>query len=187
MKIILASASPRRYEILKNFGYDIKVVPSCFDENINGLLYSDFLVVDCAYQKALDVKNRIGDNILIVSADTVVVNNGIVLGKPKDKLEAINILSGLSGKTHFVVSAICLIYKGQIVKDVEKTFVTFKKISQENIINYINEKHPYDKAGSYGIQDEKFDFVEKINGELDNVIGFPMKLFKKKLTQIKLN
>ena len=92
MKLILASASPRRAGILKNFGYDITIMPSNYNEKINGLFYSDNLIENCAYQKALEIKNKIGADILIVSADTVVVNNGIILGKPKNKIEAIKML-----------------------------------------------------------------------------------------------
>lgn len=181
MKIILASKSPRRYGILKTRGYEPVVVCSNYDEQINGLIYSDILVENCAFQKALDVKKRIGDDELIVSADTVVVNNGVILGKPKDKNEAFEMLYSLSNKTHFVSTSICLIFKGQILKATEKTFVTFKELSKEEILNYIEKCNPFDKAGSYGIQDDGFNFAIKISGELDNVIGFPLSLFKKQL------
>ena len=184
MKIILASASPRRYEILKAQGYNPTVFPSNYDEQINGLKYSDILVENCAYQKAFDVKNSLGDNELIISADTVVVNNGVILGKPKDKNEAIVMLSDLSDKTHFVATSICLMFKNQIIKATDKTYVTFRNLSKMDILNYIENYKPFDKAGSYGIQDEGFDFVVQINGELDNVIGFPLKLFKEKLNEL---
>ena len=177
--IILASNSPRRYEILKQRKYDIKAVPSNYEEKINGLIFSDELIKNCAYQKALDVKNRIGDKVLIISADTVVVNDGIILGKPKDKKEAFEMLASLSNKTHFVATAICLMYMGKDVTGIDKTFVTFRKISENDILNYIETKNPLDKAGSYGIQDENFDFAIKLDGALDNVIGFSMKLFDK--------
>ena len=186
MKIVLASASPRRKAIFENFGYNVIVIPSNFDEKINGLTYSDYIVENCAFQKAFDVKKQIGDSQIIIAADTVVVNNGIILGKPKDKNDAINMLESLSNKTHFVASAICILHKGQIIKAIEKTFVTFKKLSSKDIIDYIENKKPFDKAGAYGIQDEGFNFVVKLNGELDNVIGFPMKLFKKELAKLKL-
>ena len=97
--------------------------------------------------------------------------------KPKDKIEAQQMLADLSNKTHFVATAICLIYQGKIFKGIEKTYVTFRKLSKTDIINYIHTKNPLDKAGSYGIQDEGFDFAIKVEGEIDNVIGFPMKLF----------
>ena len=184
MKIILASASPRRYGILTNHGYNVSVVPSNFDEKINGLTYTDKLVENCAYQKALDVKNCIGDNEIIVSADTVVVNNGVILGKPKDKDEAVSMLSDLSNKTHFVATSICLMLKGRVICATDKTFVAFRELNSDDILNYIENFKPFDKAGSYGIQDEGFDFVVSVNGELDNVIGFPMRLFREKLNEL---
>lgn len=181
MKIILASSSPRRYSILKAQGYNPIVIPSSYDEKINGLKYSDILVENCAYQKALDVKKQVNDDELIISADTVVVNNGEILGKPKDKTEAIEMLNNLSNKTHFVATSICLMYKNNVIKATEKTFVTFRKLSENDILKYIENYKPFDKAGSYGIQDDGFDFVVEINGELDNVIGFPLRLFKEQL------
>ena len=184
MKIILASASPRRKEILEKQGYIIDIVPSLYDEKINGLKYSDNLVENCAFQKALEVKNRVGNKELIVAADTVVVDNEIILGKPRNKDEAISMLSSLSDKTHFVATAICLICNETIIKKVEKTFVTFRKLSYEDIEKYIEKSRPFDKAGSYGIQDYGFDFAINIKGELDNVIGFPVKLFNECLENI---
>ena len=134
MEIILASASPRRKEILYNAGYNFKVIPSKYDEKISK--------------------------------------------------EAINMLLNLSDREHFVASSICLIYKDKILSNTQKTFVTFRKLTQEDIEKYIEEKKPFDKAGSYGIQDENFNFATKITGDLDNVIGFPMKLFEKMLSEI---
>ena len=178
MDIILASASPRRKEILLNAGYDFKVIPSNYDEQIAGLNYKKEIVENCAYQKALDVKNKVSDNNLIVSADTVVVLDDVILGKPKDTKDAFNMLKSLNNKTHFVATSICLIESEKIIKDTQKTFVTFRKYIDKEIENYIKTCNPLDKAGSYGIQDNGFDFAIKIQGELDNVIGFPLKLFK---------
>ena len=182
MKIILASASPRRYEILKNAGFELEVIPSNYDEKINGLNFSEELVENCAYQKALEVKNRISKNEIVVAADTVVVNNGVILGKPKNEDEAFDMLADLSNKTHFVATSVCVIFEDKVFKNTDKTYVTFKKLSKEEIVKYIKNKKPLDKAGSYGIQDEGFDFALSLEGELDNVIGFPMKCFLKMLT-----
>ena len=181
MNLILASQSPRRKEILSSAGLVFEIVPSLYEEQVNGKEYSKELIENCAYQKALDVKNKLGVDELIVSADTVVVNNGVILGKPKDKNEAVLMLSELSNKTHFVATSICLMHKRQTLKATAKTFVTFRDLSQEDILNYIENFKPFDKAGSYGIQDEGFDFVVEVNGELANVIGFPLKLFKEQL------
>ena len=178
MKIILASASPRRKEILLKAGYDFEIVPSCYDENISGLTYSNELVENCAYQKALDVKKRVNADLPIVSADTVVVLDDLILGKPKNCFEAFNMLKQLSNRTHFVATSICLISKDKIIKDIEITYVTFRNLSEFEIINYIKTQRPYDKAGSYGIQDKNFDFAVDLKGDFNNVIGFPLNLFK---------
>ena len=182
--MILASNSPRRKEILLKAGYDFKIVPSNYDEKISNLAYSQNLVENCALQKALEVQKRLKTSDLIISSDTVVVLNNKILGKPKDEKEAFLMLSNLSDNTHFVATSICLVKENKILKDTQKTFVTFRKLEDEEIINYIKTKHPLDKAGSYGIQDENFDFNTNLDGELDNVIGFPLKLFKKLLSLI---
>lgn len=183
MKLILASNSPRRKDILKNEGYDFEIIPSNYDENILNLAYKKELVENCAYKKALDVlnNNNFNSDFVIISADTVVVLDNKILGKPKDKLEAHTMLLNLSNKTHFVQTSICLMNKKLILKNSEITYVTFRKLSDIEIDNYINTKNPLDKAGSYGIQDENFDFATAINGNLDNVIGFPVTLFKELL------
>ena len=178
MNIILASNSPRRKEILKNAGYSFNCIPSNYEENIQGLNYTKEKVINCALNKALDVSKK-HPECLIIGADTVVVHNNIILGKPKSKKEAIFMLKNLSNNTHFVATAVCLIYKKKILKDIDLTYVTFRNLSDKDILNYINSKKPFDKAGSYGIQDEGFDFALSINGEMDNVIGFPLKLFEK--------
>lgn len=179
MNIVLASSSPRRKEILINAGYKFSIYPSSYDENITGKIYSKELVEDCAYNKAKDVFKKNKDSI-VVSADTVVVVENIILGKPKDKNDAFLTLKQLSDKTHFVATSFCILSKNKILKDTDITYVTFRKLTDEEILNYINTKNPLDKAGSYGIQDEGFDFYTKINGSINNVIGFPIELFKEK-------
>ena len=106
MKIILASSSPRRKEILTQAGYSFQVTASCYDEKIQGLNYTPDIVINCAYQKALDVYKKYPDS-LIIGADTVVVHNNIILGKPRDKIDAFNMLKSLSNDTHFVATAVC--------------------------------------------------------------------------------
>ena len=184
-KLILASNSPRRKEILKNAGYDFIVIPSRYEENISGKFFSKNLLEDCAYNKAKDVYKRVCDkNSVIVSADTVVVIDNIILGKPKDDKEALLMLQKLSSRTHLVASAVCIMNKDILIKDSAFSYVAFRKLSDNDIKNYILCKHPFDKAGSYGIQDENFDFAIKIAGELNNIIGFPRKLFEKMYTNI---
>lgn len=184
-KIILASASPRRREILKENGIDFEVVlPSGDEKNIVGEKYSEELVNECAIEKAKSASKGLTQLAsFIVSCDTVVVNDGIIIGKPKDRSDAIEILKSLSGKTHIVASSVCVIRKEmnestEITKVAhELTKVTFRELSEKEIENYIDKFKPYDKAGSYGIQDEGFDFAVKVEGNIDNVIGFPMAAF----------
>lgn len=182
-KLILASASPRRKEILAKAGYNFKIIPSNYDEKICNKPYSEELVENCAYNKALDVFKNNKDSI-VIGADTVVVLDNIILGKPKDNLEARKMLQNLSGRTHFVATSVCLISSNKHIRKTEKTFVTFRKLSESEIMNYINNYNPLDKAGSYGIQDDNFNFAIKTEGELDNVIGFPIKLFQELLKKL---
>ena len=181
MEMILASSSPRRKEILEKAGFKFFVAASCYDEKINDLIFSNEIVENCAVQKALDVQNKIKTGDLIISADTVVVLNNKILGKPKDYPEAFKMLNMLSDCKHFVATSVCLVKGEKILFKTEITYVTFRKLSEDDIKNYIERSKPFDKAGSYGIQDEGFDFVKKIDGDIDNVIGFPMKLFLKML------
>lgn len=176
-KIILASASPRRREILKKNGIDFEViVPSGDEKNIVGEKYSEELVNECAIAKAKSVGASYTSPI-IVSCDTVVVNDGIIIGKPKDREDAIKILKSLSNKTHIVASSVCVMRGDEIKVAHEITKVTFRELSEKEIEDYIDRCNPLDKAGSYGIQDEGFDFAVKVEGNIDNVIGFPMKAF----------
>ena len=184
MKLILASASPRRKEILSKAQYSFEIVPSGYDEHILGLDYSKEIVENCAKNKALDIKNKVSKDDIIISADTVVVLNNTILGKPQDKKDAFNMLKSLSDKTHFVATSICLIKNEKIITDTQVTYVTFKNLQDSEIEAYIKRCNPLDKAGSYGIQDEGFDFAITIDGELDNVIGFPLTLFEKLLASI---
>ena len=180
-KIILASKSPRRRELLEKAGIDFDVyVPKGKEIDIVGKEYSEALVTKCAMEKAKCAFEELQENqnLIIAACDTVVVNDNIIIGKPRDKKEAINILRSLSGKMHTVVSAICLICCNEYKTKLVETKVTFRKISDDEIISYIDRCEPFDKAGSYGIQDEGFDFAVRIDGDVDNVIGLPVKAFK---------
>lgn len=207
-KIILASASPRRREILKENNIEFEVlIPTGEEKNIVGKNYSEELVNECAINKAKSAAETLGshsspiqkfvgadsENVgadtfrstvrasytspIIVSCDTVVVNDGIIIGKPKDREDAVKILKSLSGKTHIVASSVCAMRDDDVKVAHEITKVTFRELSDKEIEEYIDRCKPYDKAGSYGIQDEGFDFAVKVEGNIDNVIGFPMKAF----------
>lgn len=184
MKLILASKSPRRKEILEKEGYGFSIISSSGEYDISGKKYDDILLLSCVESKLEGVVEKINDASKVILADTVVVCDDTIIGKPKDKNDAINILENLSNKTHFVATCVMVVEvnnKKTIDKkyDISKTYVTFRKLTKDEIIKYIDTCNPLDKAGSYGIQDEGFDFATKIDGDTDNVIGLPMKIVRK--------
>lgn len=176
--IILASASPRRAEILKTLGYDFLVIPSDIDEDISESDPEEF-VMKLAKNKALYVaKNNQG---LIISADTIVVLADQILGKPKDEADAKKTLKMLSGNKHSVYTGICVLdtYSNKILCDYEKTEVYFDYMSDLEIGEYIKTGEPMDKAGAYGIQGKACKYINRIEGCYFNVMGLPAsKLYK---------
>ena len=172
-KIILASASPRRKELLKLIGLDFEVIPSDVEENIENQFFSPELIENLAVEKAADVAEKIGFDAIVIGSDTVVVINNKILGKPKDKKDAFNMLKLLSGKTHRVISAIAVIdtETGKTLKDFVVSDVIFKQLSDEEINAYIETGEPMDKAGAYAIQGFAGMFVKSINGCYSNIVG----------------
>lgn len=188
-KILLASQSPRRHALIKKLNVDFDTVNPTFEEKLESNIYTDEKIKSLSLQKALSVLENNGTdksplkNSLIISADTVVVLDNTILGKPKDEQNAYEMLSSLSGKKHFVVTAITILDTDtkNIFSDIVKTYVTFCDLSEELIKNYIKEKKPLDKAGSYGIQEMGPEFIAKVDGDLENVIGLPTKALKELL------
>lgn len=182
MNIILASNSPRRRELLKNAGVDFTVIPSSYKEPKNSNLppekYAEFL----AYNKALTVFNEHGG--VVIGADTIVVLNGEILGKPKDEKDAFYMLKSLSNNTHSVITGYAVITSEKVFKSHDITKVTFKELSNELISEYIKTGSPLDKAGAYGIQDEIL-LVDSVIGNYDNVVGLPTYKILEILTEIK--
>jgi len=172
-KIILASASPRRKELLEKMGLEFEIITSDVEENIENGPYSKELVENLALEKALDVSRQVKTPALIIGADTVVVIDGIILGKPKDKYDAVRILGLLSGRTHTVVTSIAIIDTKKNTKTVEsvESKVTFKKLSLKEVEDYIATGEPMDKAGAYGIQGYASSFITSICGCYTNVVG----------------
>lgn len=172
-KIILASGSPRRKELLKSMGLDFKVIVSEVEENIENEPFSTELIQNLAEEKASDVASKINFPAIIIGSDTVVVINNKILGKPKDKEDAFIMLKMLSGNTHQVISAIAVIDKetGKVLKDSVVSDVTFKQLSDEEINSYIATGEPMDKAGAYAIQGFAGMFVKSINGCYSNIVG----------------
>lgn len=181
-KIILASGSPRRKEILTSMGVEFDVVKSDIDEKSSDGTKPNILAMALAFEKANSVAiNNVNDFVL--GADTIVAIDGIVLGKPRDKDEATKFLKLLSGRTHEVItgfSIICLNEKIKII-DCEVSEVKFKKLSDIEIDEYVNDDEPYDKAGGYAIQGKASKFIESYHGDYDNIVGIPKDKLKKYL------
>ncbi len=174
-KLILASISPRRENLLRMIGFDFEVVNSQVDEQSEVYTIPEVHVLELAQKKALKVAEKI-DGGLIIGADTVVVLNNQILGKPKDAKQAKEILQQLSGKTHEVYTGFAIVEKpsGEMLSEFEKTLVSFRKLADEEIDRYIQSGSPFDKAGGYGIQDQGALFVQKIDGCFYNVMGLPV-------------
>ena len=175
MEIILASKSPRRREILENTKARFSIEESQIDEVIKLNELPKETVMRLAYEKALDVANR-NRNSLVIGADTIVVINDTILGKPKDDIEAFSMLKLLSGKTHYVITGFALINLSLDKKiiDCQVSQVTFKELSEQCIKDYLQTKESLDKAGAYGIQGYGGLLVENIQGDYFNIVGLPI-------------
>ena len=169
--IILASKSPRRIEMLKNLGMDFKVLVSNADESHDDCNPAE-LVSLLSRRKAEAVECEEGD--IVLSADTVVSYNGVILEKPESKDDAVRMLKMLSGNCHQVYTGFTLKSKDKTVVDFSVTNVRFRKLSDYEIESYVNTGTPMDKAGSYGIQDLGCMLVEEIEGDYNTVVGLPL-------------
>ena len=175
-KIILASSSPRRAEILKTMKLEFEIIPSLYEEVHDRTVFSYDFIENLAYNKALSfAKTLHPQEKVVIGADTIVVSDNIIMGKPQNYQEAVNMLKTLSGKTHFVVTSIALINSRTLKYQIKSTttYVSFNELSDSQIKYYIDTFKPFDKAGSYGIQELPKEFVNEVNGSLDNVIGLP--------------
>lgn len=179
MKLVLASKSPRRSEILKNAGIDFTVRVADADETIPEGTSPEDAVVFLAARKALAVERAEDETVL--GADTVVVLDGEILGKPKNREDAYNMLKSLSGRVHSVFTGVCAIDNGASMTFAEETKVEFYKLTDEEINTYINTDEPYDKAGAYGIQGLASKFIRGIEGDYFNVVGLPLSAIYQKI------
>lgn len=176
-KIVLASASPRRKDLLENLGIKFKIVVASCDETIDDGIGPGDAVMLLSLKKAAAAGKAIeGENALVIGADTVVVFENEILTKPKDEEDAFNMLKKLSGKVHSVMTGITVLRTSDAKCETvyEETKVSFKKITDEEIKSYIKTFEPMDKAGSYGIQGIGSMFIEKIEGDYFNVVGLPV-------------
>lgn len=186
MELILASASPRRQEILKNCGFDFKVFPADIEEKVPEGTAPEKVPMLLAEQKAQAVFEKF-PNGLILAADTVVVINGKILGKPKDKADAFGMLKALSGNTHYVYTGVCIKFGEKSESFVGKSAVEFYELSDSEINAYIETGEPMDKAGAYGIQGKGAVLVKGINGDYFNIVGLPVAQVSRKLGAVLQN
>ena len=180
--IILASASPRRKEILELADLKFDVMPSDAQE-ITTKTAPNEVVMELASLKAKDIYKKSEKQSMIVGADTVVAYQGQILGKPTDEADAKRMLTMLSGQTHEVYTGVCVIEDGKTKTFYEETKVTFYEISDEQVDHYIKTGEPMDKAGSYGIQGKAAVFIKGIEGDYYNVVGFPIARFLQEITK----
>lgn len=178
MPLILASSSPRRQELLRSAGFDFEVRPSKIEEVRGRGETAEEFARRAAREKALEVAASCPRDSLVLGADTVVVVDGEVLGKPTGPHDATRILRLLSGLTHRVITGVCLVRATDHVEALkhETTFVTFRKLGEEEIRCYVSSGEPLDKAGAYGIQGMASRFVTRIEGCYFNVVGLPVPL-----------
>lgn len=187
MKIILASKSPRRKEILETLGFEFSIITVDTDESSNET-DPRALTRDLACRKGRDVVKLMNDSdVLVISCDTVVWCDGKILGKPKSKEDAKAMLKLLSGRKHTVTSGLSLSLNGKTVTDSEDTDVYFAELSESFIEKYVESGEPMDKAGSYAVQGVASMWIEKINGCYFNVVGLPVRLFCKLLQELGLD
>ncbi|MBO5515267.1 MAG: septum formation inhibitor Maf [Schwartzia sp.] len=176
--IVLASASPRRQELLRQIGFAFRVVVSDAEELSGDSISPDRLAEENARRKAKDVAAKESGNVPVLGADTVVVVDGMILGKPKDAADAARMLRLLSGRQHFVYTGIALAYKGEVYGDVVRTEVWVDELSEKEIDAYIATGEPMDKAGAYAVQGIAAKFIPRIDGSFSNVVGLPLHAVK---------
>lgn len=183
MQLILASNSPRRREILSAEKIPFSVVPSKFEERVQGLSAAETALC-FAEGKAREVFSRY-PGAYVLGADTVVSLDGEILGKPKSEAEAFSMLRRLSGRTHSVFTGVCLLGKEGEWKDVVETKVEFYPLTESLIGEYVSSGLPFDKAGGYGIQDG-YPLVKNFEGSYTNVVGFPIERVRKFFKEAKI-
>lgn len=186
-KIILASASPRRKELMMLLGAEFQVVVSDCEERITKDIPED-VTMELSRQKAEAVAEHVGRSNIVIGADTIVSLEGRILGKPSGKEEAYEMISSLQGKVHQVYTGVTILSKEKKIENTffVKTDVTVTSMTEEEICEYINTKEPYDKAGAYGIQGLFGKYVESIAGDYNNVVGLPVHRLYKELKGLEI-
>ncbi len=183
IKYLLASQSPRRAELMKYITDEFEILPSDCDETVPDGIEPEEIPELLAARKALSV-SRLKKDRLVIGCDTVVIIDGVILGKPHTPDRAISMLKTLSGRTHTVVSGVCICYKGKTMSFSQKTLVSFYELSEEEIRDYVQSCKPLDKAGAYGIQDKGGLFVREISGDYYNIVGLPVARLKREIDKL---
>lgn len=188
-KIILASSSPRRKMLLEQLGLDFEVIASNIEEEIELGLSPQEVVKSLAYQKAKNVADGIYGDHLVIGADTIVVLNTEILGKPINEKDAYCMLKKISGQTHEVMTGICVINTadGSNLVECDISSIKLREINEEEIEVYLRSGEPLDKAGAYGIQGLASVFVEKIEGSYTGIVGLPVFVVDKMLKHYGVN
>ena len=184
-RLVLASTSPRRRELLGLLGLPYEIIPSSYDEEAvdpNTLTPSDY-VIQLARGKASEVAARLDADALVIGADTTVVLDGRYLNKPVNPADAARMLRALSGRTHEVYTGLCLVHGDTVVTDFARTEVTFDTLTDDIIAAYVATGEPLDKAGAYGIQGKALSFIPAIHGDYFNVVGLPLFLLSQMLSK----
>jgi septum formation protein len=178
MHLVLASASARRQELLRNAGFEFEVRPSKVTETLKPGETAEDYVRRVASEKALDVALSCPSEALVLGADTVIDADGRLLGKPASQDDAAHMLRLLSGHAHRVVTGICLVRAPNHIEalDHETTFVSFRNLDEDEIADYVRSSEPFGKAGAYAIQGLASKFVTRISGSYFNVVGLPVSL-----------
>lgn len=182
--IILASASPRRKELLQLICDSFQIIPADIDETISNDIPLEASPEYLATEKARHIHLNNHYNDIVIGSDTGVFFDNNMLGKPKDKQDAIAMLKALSGKQHKVITGCAIFYKDKCISFSQTTNVEFYKLTDTEIEAYVNTGEPIDKAGAYGIQGKGATLVKKIDGDFYNVVGLPVALLNKKLDEI---
>mgnify|MGYP003331049819 CR=1 FL=1 len=174
-KIILASQSPRRKQLLEWAEIDFEVIVSDSDETYPDGLNMEEIAIHIARNKALAVSEKTGKSKTILAADTIVVCDNEVIGKPKDRPDALQIIRKLSGKNHHVITGVCILYGEKEISFSDTTTVSFHELTDEQIAFYVDKYQPYDKAGAYAIQEWIGVIgIRSISGDFYNVMGLPV-------------
>ncbi|MDW8075571.1 MAG: Maf family protein [Bacteroidota bacterium] len=184
--VILASASPRRQQLITLLGIDVSVIPAAVDEDAFDRTMPRQYVEVLAQAKAAAVR-RLHPESIVIGADTTVVLDGQVLNKPLDRDDAVRMLRLLSGRTHTVITGVCVLWQKVRLVDSRITHVTFRSLSEEEIAAYVASGSPLDKAGAYGIQDDcGATFVDAIEGCYYTVVGLPIALLYRMLRLLRV-